>query len=123
MFDCPAKIRRGVERVGGEDNIETVRRIALGQRILADVEDAEAKKLECRKLVLGALQVAERLQHEIFVARVTSRKGEVKVTVSMGVAMLDGQTHTIEDLLHHADRALYAAKQAGRNCVRYIPPL
>jgi diguanylate cyclase (GGDEF)-like protein/PAS domain S-box-containing protein len=72
--------------------------------------------------IKGVIQVAERVHHEIFQARVKSRKGEVKVTVSMGVVMLDEQTAAIEDLLHQADRALYAAKLAGRNCVRYIPP-
>jgi diguanylate cyclase (GGDEF)-like protein len=71
--------------------------------------------------MMGALQVAERLNQEIYRTSVTSRKGEVRVSVSMGVAMLDAETHTIDDMLHQADRALYAAKQAGRNCVRYIP--
>lgn len=41
-----------------------------------------------------------------------------QVTASIGVAELRGAEDTLAALLDRADRALYAAKQAGRNCVK-----
>jgi diguanylate cyclase (GGDEF)-like protein len=41
-----------------------------------------------------------------------------KVTASFGVAQYDSET--IKDLFHRADKALYRAKQNGRNCVETI---
>jgi diguanylate cyclase (GGDEF)-like protein len=39
-----------------------------------------------------------------------------RVTASIGVAeLMPGPKHTFQELLERADRALYAAKQAGRN--------
>jgi diguanylate cyclase (GGDEF)-like protein len=38
-------------------------------------------------------------------------------TISVGVAVLNGDG-TAHDLISRADRALYAAKAAGKNCVR-----
>jgi diguanylate cyclase len=46
----------------------------------------------------------------------------VRSTVSVGVATLDLSHDTLAALLHDADQALYAAKDAGRNCVRSLPP-
>jgi diguanylate cyclase (GGDEF)-like protein len=44
--------------------------------------------------------------------------GEVRVTVSIGLAERDTRTRESEDVLKAADKALYKAKGAGRNCVR-----
>jgi diguanylate cyclase (GGDEF)-like protein len=42
----------------------------------------------------------------------------LKLTVSIGVAAMSAETDDIDDLLQQADQAVYAAKRAGRNCVR-----
>jgi diguanylate cyclase (GGDEF)-like protein len=47
--------------------------------------------------------------------------GEVQTTVSIGVASLDATHASIDALIHDADAALFAAKEAGRNCVRAAP--
>lgn len=65
-----------------------------------------------------ALQVAERLRLAIEAAHVDTAAGVLRVTVSLGCATLDVNRATVQALLHAADRALYAAKTAGRNCVR-----
>jgi two-component system, cell cycle response regulator len=58
----------------------------------------------------AAHHVADKLRAEVAGARTP-----VPVTVSIGVATWDGEAP--EDLLHRADEALYAAKQAGRDRV------
>ena len=42
------------------------------------------------------------------------------VTVSIGIAALPDQARDLTGLLARADMALYAAKQAGRDLVRYL---
>jgi diguanylate cyclase (GGDEF)-like protein len=42
----------------------------------------------------------------------------ISATVSIGIATLRASDQSFADLLRRADRALYAAKDAGRNCVR-----
>jgi PleD family two-component response regulator len=45
------------------------------------------------------------------------------VTISIGLALSTEFTEcTVEELMHQADMALYAAKAAGRNCVRVAQP-
>ena len=46
------------------------------------------------------------------------RSGEVKITLSIGVAELDKDHDTLDTLIHAVDQALYQAKADGRNCVR-----
>jgi diguanylate cyclase (GGDEF)-like protein len=65
----------------------------------------------------GAMRVAEWVRGEIEQVDVPGRDAFVKPTVSIGVATwsaVDG----VDGLLERADRAMYAAKAAGRNCVR-----
>lgn len=44
--------------------------------------------------------------------------GEVSVTVSMGVAERQAEQRTPQEVIKEADKALYSAKAAGRNCIR-----
>ncbi|MCQ8103376.1 diguanylate cyclase [Methylomonas sp. SURF-2] len=60
-----------------------------------------------------AVNVAERLQARISRIRVA----EIGFSVSIGIAPLADDTE-LEPLLERADRALYAAKNQGRNCIR-----
>ena len=45
-------------------------------------------------------------------------KVKLDVTSSFGVSSMSQGARTIAELINQADKALYAAKQAGRNCVR-----
>jgi two-component system cell cycle response regulator len=60
---------------------------------------------------------AERLRQAVEVNRIRCNDLELTVTMSMGVAERDEPTNSPDDLLKHADDALYAAKRAGRNRV------
>jgi diguanylate cyclase (GGDEF)-like protein len=61
-------------------------------------------------------EVAERLRAAVSGAPVRTPEAEIAVTVSVGVAGLQGDPD-LSALLSRADRALYAAKRAGRNRV------
>jgi diguanylate cyclase (GGDEF)-like protein len=67
-----------------------------------------------------AVTLAERIRHQTethpLVLDSVSGK-QIQITVSIGVAALDGNTKTLQKLVQHADEALYRAKQEGRNRV------
>ena len=65
----------------------------------------------------GALRTAERLRAVVEAAPVEAGGKSVTCTVSVGVASYDNSCANLSDLLGHGDRALYAAKEAGRNRV------
>ncbi len=67
-----------------------------------------------------ALVVAERLRSVIAEKpfAVGEPKVDLPITISIGVAMTRGSSETPASLLRRADEALYAAKNAGRNCIR-----
>jgi len=69
---------------------------------------------------VDALNVAERLRVHIADLSIPVRDNDesgpfVKVTISVGVAALDGGNRELNDMLATADAALYHAKESGRN--------
>ena len=52
--------------------------------------------------------------------RQQSKDIRVKVTVSIGVAQRSEHHNTPQDVIKSADKALYTAKRAGRNCIHAI---
>lgn len=69
----------------------------------------------------GALRVGEWLRTEIEQIQVQSPE-RVRPTISVGVATAHPGEMTATALVDRADRALYEAKAAGRNCVRAAAP-
>lgn len=65
----------------------------------------------------GAMHLAERLREAIENAQTIFDGGRIRVTASVGLAVWPSDGKTPEELLAAADRALYAAKAAGRNRV------
>ena len=111
-----------------------------GDEVLAAVARTIAQALRPRDLVgrlggeefgavlsglnlLDAEGAAERLRTEVRDIRVRADSGDwISVTVSVGVSELSVTGGDLHRLLDAADTALYAAKAAGRDCVRAAAP-
>jgi diguanylate cyclase (GGDEF)-like protein len=65
----------------------------------------------------GAEEVAERIRHAIAKNTIHFQGKEISITTSIGVAVIDSKDERYEDLIRHADLALYKAKTGGRNRV------
>jgi len=68
--------------------------------------------------VPGALIFTERVRNAL--AQTQLKRGHI--TVSAGLAAYERSMASMDDLVAAADRALYAAKDAGRDCVRVAEP-
>jgi diguanylate cyclase (GGDEF)-like protein len=86
-------------RIGGEEFL-----------VLLDESDAERSML-----------TAERLRRALTDHPLALDGGAHPCTISLGVAVLSASDANFSDLLRRADRALYAAKAAGRNQARAAP--
>jgi diguanylate cyclase (GGDEF)-like protein len=65
----------------------------------------------------GVLHLADRLRQALQKAHVVSEGARIQVTASVGVALWPADGREPESLVAAADRALYAAKDGGRNKV------
>ena len=63
----------------------------------------------------GAMEVAERIRTRIAETPLELDQRRIVSSVSIGVACYPEDGRTLDSLAAHADRALYAAKQDGRN--------
>ena len=99
---CRARTRQGVDtvaRYGGEEFV----------LVLPETDTPDALRLaESLRDAVAALQVV-----------VNDEGATASVTVSIGVATLHlGDERSFEDLVNQADKALYQAKETGRNNVQ-----
>lgn len=101
-----------------------------GDRLLAEVADLLCEQVRGGDLVVRyggeeylmllpqcdeqtARAVAERVRAVV--------EERTPVTISLGVAVCEGEACAADALIEAADRALYQAKDAGRNCVMVAP--
>ncbi len=70
----------------------------------------------------GALHIAKKIKERINNLNITHKNSQVgKLTISMGVASENNfSINTYEDLIMKADRALYKAKENGRNKIENL---
>lgn len=68
--------------------------------------------------------LAERIHKGVRSLRIEAEKGPASITLSAGVAEMshDPMDTSVDDIIRRADEALYAAKQAGRNCTMIFDP-
>jgi two-component system cell cycle response regulator len=70
----------------------------------------------------GAHTIAERIRKAAAAASHATEQGGVQVTLSIGLATWPGPGDSAEELVEAADKALYRAKQGGRNRVAAANP-
>jgi diguanylate cyclase (GGDEF)-like protein len=71
----------------------------------------------------GALDVAERIRIAISKNVINFQDTQIKVTASVGVAIINESDVRYEDLISNSDLALYDAKASGRNVVCFAKEL
>ncbi len=102
-------VLRGVARLAGKQARETdlVARYG-GEEMALVLPETDAG---------GATVIAERIRAAVAAASHATEQGAIKVTISIGVATWPGAGEDPEALIASADKALYRAKQSGRNRV------
>lgn len=70
----------------------------------------------------AAEERAEHLRAAVEKLSLTYQGEPLHITISLGVVAFPVHGHSPDTLIHAADAALYAAKHAGRNCMRTPPP-
>lgn len=66
---------------------------------------------------MGAAMVAERIRDTVSQLSINSPQGSTTLTISAGICSCLPGDESLDDVTKRADRALYQAKAAGRNCV------
>lgn len=70
----------------------------------------------------SAVARAENLRAGIAGKLISTPSKAIRVTISVGLALsVDFPQADVDEMIQQADLALYAAKRAGRNCVRLAP--
>ncbi len=89
--------------------VDTVAHLGGDEFIIVLQSAHSVQDAECR-----AQQILETLSEPILCG-----EKRLHVSVSIGIAEFDGDCNSIEDLLEHADVAMYKAKAAGKNCYQH----
>ena len=115
------------DNLGHEAGDEVLRRVAKklleGVRnvdVVARYGGEEFAILLPQTALAGATDLADRLRHAVEARPMKFKGEEVSVTISLGVASYPDAVPSREILFRSADRALYEAKEAGRNCVKAV---
>ena len=96
------------------------RKILRSVDILARIGGEEFAVLLPETGLEQAWLVAERLRANVSRAVMRSRRGEIRLTLSLGVGTVDEETENFEGLLRSVDSALYTAKRNGRDRVEKV---
>lgn len=73
---------------------------------------------------LAAIEAKSRAEqlHELINLPYPLQQTVFHCTISIGVNLFNSQSTSIDDLLRHADVAMYQAKDSGRNAIRFFDP-
>lgn len=121
LFDIDRfkKMNDSLGHLAGDEILKVVARRAGEQMRSADVlaryGGEEFIVLAPDSTADSAAVIAERIRNVIAASVIQTGTGTAAVTISIGVGEMQTKSDTFEDLIRRADRALYAAKAAGRN--------
>ena len=94
------------------------------RRPVTSQSDGRGEILRALAVAKDLESIAERLRQHVEQLRIPlslSEEGHVAVSLSIGLATAPKHGMSFETLFAAADRALYQAKAAGKNCVRVHP--
>jgi diguanylate cyclase (GGDEF)-like protein len=94
-----------VARLGGDEFVVVLE--TLGSKAPEAATQAERVAEKIRAALSQPYQLKERIHH---------------TTSSIGIVMFKGHQDSVEDLLKYADIAMYQAKKAGRDTIRFYDP-
>lgn len=72
--------------------------------------------------IAGGVETANRIQHSLSKHCLAIEGKEVCITLSIGVSMLNERHKNLDQLINDADKAMYKAKENGRNRIEVITP-
>jgi diguanylate cyclase (GGDEF)-like protein/PAS domain S-box-containing protein len=100
-------VREGdtVARLGGDEFVVLLEGLSSHPEEAATQAELAGEKI---RVDLGRTYTMNNLEHHS--------------TPSIGISLFRGHTEDVENLLKHADVALYQAKSAGRNAIRFFDP-
>lgn len=120
-LDCFKEINDNLGHAAGDTVLETVckrwRRVLRNVDLLGRVGGEEFAILLPGSDLADAQMVAERLRVSVADTPIEAAGEEVYCTVSGGIAMVEDADQSVQDALRRADRALYQAKDRGKNCM------
>lgn len=120
-LDCFKEINDNLGHAAGDAVLETVckrwRRVLRNVDLLGRVGGEEFAIVLPGSDLVDAQVVAERLRTSVADEPIRAGGQEIYSTVSGGIAMVEETDHSVQDVLRRADRALYQAKNQGRNCM------
>jgi diguanylate cyclase (GGDEF)-like protein len=99
----------------------TIAKTLRGADALARYSSAQLAVFLAQADATGALDAAERIRENAEQLDVTWQDNRLRVTVSLGVAMLRPAHQNLQSLLADAQMALDASRHSGGNCVRAAP--
>lgn len=103
-----AALREIVQRLRSATRTQDALGRLGGEEFLVLIDDTDTE---------SAVAAAERLRRALAEAALALDPGPHPATISLGVAVLGAKDQNFSDLLRRADRALYTAKESGRNRV------
>jgi len=99
-----------------KDLAEMLRESFRGTDVVGRIGGEEFAVVMLGADTMKAYQKAEHFRQLVERKRISFEKQQIRITISIGVAELKGETPDLDSLLNSADNALYEAKRGGRNC-------
>jgi len=94
-----------VARLGGDEFVVVL------ESLSSDADEAAAQAESVAEKIRAMLNQPYRLKESLH-----------HTTPSIGIVLFKGHQESLDDLLRHADTAMYQAKSAGRNTIRFYDP-